>query len=333
MRFLPQLRLALLAVTAWTITHSTAWCQQTLWGMTYGSQFTVATTIERVTEVKIGDGQPKKQSTTEQIEIQYALRFARPTGVTMTATVIKCERTGDPENSKLGQMAKQQLGLLKGFKTEFVVDSDGNITAMEGSLQALQRLTDGSSESRKLVASCFSDEVVKSWLARPFWLSLPVDEWEPEAKWDQTNDLSLGFLGQLRTVATCEMTDIKDNTATINISGTSRHISPTLAPRKPNSIVEFQKPTATVEEFSGTATMIQAEEPTDINSQLEERGRPLFEKLDLKWTISGDATLNIGNEKKQVTFQQTRKESSVLLPNYTLGGMREFRGPSIGISP
>ena len=60
MIFLPQLRFALFGLTVWATSHSTAIAQQALWGMTYGSQFTVATTIERVTEVRIGDGVTQK---------------------------------------------------------------------------------------------------------------------------------------------------------------------------------------------------------------------------------------------------------------------------------
>ena len=331
MIFLPQLRFALFGLTVWATSHSTAIAQQALWGMTYGSQFTVATTIERVTEVKIGDGVTQKQATIEQIEILYTLRYVRPTGVVMTAVVTKCGRTGDTGNTRLKQLATQRLGLFKGFHARLTVNVDGVVTDITEAEQSLQQLTDGSSDSNKLMEACCPEPVLRSWLGRPFWMSLPAEKWETEAAWDQSDDLSLGFLGQIRSVVTCQMTDVRDNTATVDISGTTRHIPPLLIPTGKNSVIEFQKPTVAVEEFSGSAKMIRSEDTPDGGSRLNASGRPLFEQLDLKWIFSGETLLKIGNAQKPMTFRQTRKESSTLLPAFSFGGPRVFSQPTPAI--
>lgn len=331
MIFLPQLRFALFGLTVWAISHSTAIAQQALWGMTYGSEFTVATTIERVTEVKIGDGATYEHATTEQIEILYTLRYVRPTGVVMTAVVTKCGRTGDSGNDRLKQLTKQQLGLFKGFQARLTVNVDGVVKDITEAEQSLQQLTDGSSDSKELMEACCPEPVLRSWLGRPFWMSLPAEKWETEAAWDQTDDLSLGFLGQIRSIVTCKMTNIQDNTATVDISGTTRHVPPLQVPTRKSSVIEFQKPTVAVEEFSGSAKMIRSEDTPDVGSRLNASGRPLFEQLDLKWIISGEALLKIGNVQKPMTFRQTRKESSTLLPAFSFGGPRVFNQPSPAI--
>lgn len=323
-----KLALTFFLASASMISSVTAQGKGPLWGLTYSNSFSVETTVERTTTVKIGDGPESVHQSTETIVVEYRMAAIQQSEIALRATIASCNRSGESSSQPFGQLAAQQIGICKGLQVYLNLDADGVVTSItQGSATGARVLAGGPGEDSDLLAACWNDRVIGSWLGRPFWCGLKPDEWKQEATWEHTDDVSLGLLGQLRNIVTCTMKEVTDDKAEVLITGNARHIPltslnwPEAAPLKLGDV------TVSVDQFSGSAKMIRPKKPVALDAQNSRFSpppslRPLFDSLLLSWKISGETKIKVGDSERPVVFNQQRKERSRLLPGYQIGQPR-----------
>ena len=296
--------------------------QQPLWGMSYGNRFSVETTVERTTKVSIGGSTERVHRSTETTIVQYSLAAMQQSEVALKAKVLSCRRSGDSPNAALDQLAGQQIGLCEGLQVYVNIDADGVVTGITpGGASGSRVLAGGTGENKDLMAACWNERVIGSWLGRPFWCSLPLEKWQAETSWEHTDEVSIGLLGQVRNIVSCTISKATDETAEVLISGNARHIPMPRQITSGSSLLQFEDISVSVDKFSGSAKMIQPKqtEQQDGPPAAPANQRPWFDSLSLDWQIRGEATIAVGDEKRTLVFSQDRTERSRLLPGYQMG--------------
>jgi len=297
--------------------------QQALWGLHTGNQFTVETTVERATTLQIDGGAQITTNVKELIELVYTVNNVRPTGIVFEIRIAKAIRLGKSGREASDNTADQQLESLKAFSAFILVAPNGVVTNISRRFDSLRQLADSDPLSLDLLSGICTDNVMTSWFGYPFWMSAPEDKRQEAAEWQQLDELSLGLMGSCRTIVTCTIESVEDQQLGVKIAGTSRHIPYLAAANDSSTLLKFNNVEATVERFEGSGKMIvpkpAAGKPTeDDRNEL----RPWFENLTLEWLITGKATVAATAQEKVLTFRQTRKQTSRLLPDYSVGQRR-----------
>lgn len=341
------LQSVMLAGTVWLLAVNTTPChaQQTIWGLFYRNYFTVETTIDRTTTVTIDDGVPLVNKSREVLQIRYDVRRLRPTEVMLLATIQKCRRvplpdTDDPsgngnvtpQDAAGGQdtnanasAERPQTSRLEKLAFEIHISPDGGINDIKIPAEFYRQLDATRLSSQSVLQSALTEATISSWLARPFWMVTAPGSYEPEHEWQQIDEVSMGLLGQIRTLVNCTITDVEEQTAAVSITGKSRHISPVRLDGDRGQIA-FADLDVTAAEFDGEAVMIRQSDEIDERTQRPVE-RPWFESMTLRWNVEGSTVAKTQNGGRRIVFQQQRTESSRLLPDFYLGNLPLFRAP------
>lgn len=293
--------------------------QQPLWGLQTGNQFAVETTIERATTLQIDGGSETTTSVKEIIELLYTVNNVRPTGIVIEVRVTKAIRVGKSGQESSDNTADQQLESLKGFRSFILVAPDGVVTNIAGRLDSLRQLAGPDPLSMDLLSATCTDNVMTSWLGYPFWMTAPDETLQNDTEWQRVDELSLGLMGSLRVMTTCTIDSMKEQQIGVKISGSGRHVSNLAASDNSNTLISFVNTQATVERFEGSGKMVIPKRPEDDNNT---ELRPWFESLSLEWQITGKSTVVSTGQEKALSFRQTRKQISRLLPGYRVGRRR-----------
>lgn len=306
--------------------------QKTVWGLFYRNYFSVETTIDRTTTITIDDGAPVVTSSREVVLVRYEVRRLRPTEVTLDAIIVKCRRV--PLTTPLGAASTAETTdetddpatrNLENLRFEIRVSPDGGLNGIQVPPEMARQLDGGSQSAQSILRSTLPEATIASWLARPFWMTVEDDKFAAEAEWQQIDEVSLGLMGQIRTLVTCRIDDIAEQKATVTITGKSRHITPARFSRSSGTLA-FQDVKMESSEFAGTAVMIRRGEIIDERTE-QPRQRPWLESMKLNWTVKGTAVASVNGSEKAVAFSQKRTESARILPDFYVGDQPLFRAP------
>ena len=322
--------------TVWllAVTASPCHAQRSIWGLFYRNYFTVETTIDRTTTVTIDDGKPIINKSREVLQVRYDVRRLRPTEVVLLATIQKCRRiplTGGDAATEAEKARRQSAAAderltarLEKLEFEVHVSPDGGVNEIKVPAEFYRQLDAARLSSQSVLQSTLTKATISSWLARPFWMVTEVGRYESENEWQQIDEVSMGLLGQIRTLVTCAVTDVEEQKATVAISGKSRHINPVNLDGNSGQIA-FADLQVTAQ-FEGDAVMIRESDQIDERTERPAQ-RPWFESMTLRWNVEGQTVARTQNGGRRIAFQQQRTESSRLLPDYYVGNLPLFRAP------
>ena len=319
-----RIRFLVMAFTVCWSARQPLSAQETIWGLSPGNTFTIETTIERQTTMQINGGREATSKVTEQLQMEYVVNSIRPTGIVFEVNVVKANRSGSKEPEVTESSPNDQLESLKNFSAFILVAPDGVVTNIARRLDSLRLLAGPEPLGMDLLATACSEKVMISWLSYPFWMTPTTEKPEQGTEWQRADELSLGLMGSLRTMVTCTVDMVDGQRIDLKISGDGRHVAEVTNDKSEN-LLQFANVEAAVESFSGAGQMVLPEvsviKPEDGEP---EELRPWFENLTLEWQIKGKATVTSASSEREVSFRQTRKQTSRLLPGYRVGTRRMF---------
>ena len=320
--YLPHL---IAVVCAFTISVNAAPAQSSVWGLRSGDRFSVKTTIDRETEIQLSDSAPVTSTSKEQLEVEYLVWQATPVETRLQVRVVSFVRIGSSGDAFTDSMFDQRLKLLERVPIMISVDPNGVVTNLSGYRESLKQFAGPDGKMLQLLQEAWPQQSFESWIGRPFWMTQPGDDQEDRETWERIDQLSLGLMGGLRTVATCRIDSQEDGFAKVVVSGSARRVAPSPpdSAASPRS-VSFTEVKATTESFSGEGRMRLPEQANDDDS-VPARLRPWFTSLVLNWSITGEATVESAGRTQKVTFRHQQKQSSQLQPNFQMGRPPAFQ--------
>jgi hypothetical protein len=302
-------------VCVFTIGVHAAPAQSTVWGLRSGDRFSVKTTIERETDIQLADSAPVTSTSKEQLELEYMVWQATPVETRMQVRVVSFVRIGSSGDAFTDSMFDQRLRLLERVPIIISVDPNGVVTNLSGYRESLKQFAGPDAKMLQLLQEAWPQQSFESWIGRPFWMTQPGADNKDRETWERIDQLSLGLMGGLRTVATCRIDSQEDGFSKVVVSGSARQVAPSPpdSAASPRS-VSFADVKATAESFSGEGRMLLPEQADDDDS-VPVKLRPWFTSLVLNWSVTGEATVESGGQTQKVTFRHQQKQSSQLQPN------------------
>ena len=296
-----------------------ALAQSSVWGLQSNDRFSVITTIERETVIQLADSPPVTSTSKEQLELEYLVGRVRSAETEIQVRVTSFVRIGSSGNSFTDSMFDQRLKLLERVPITIRVDPNGVVTNLSGYRESLKQFAGPDRKMLQILHEAWPQQSFESWIGRPFWLTRPGGGNESRETWERIDQLSLGLMGGLRTVATCRIDSQTENSGNVLVSGTARLIEPPpsdtgASPRT----VSFTEVEVTDKSFSGEGLMLLPEETKDEDSEPVQL-RPWFASLTLKWSVTGKARISNSGRSRNVSFQQRQKQSSQLQPDFRMG--------------
>lgn len=313
-----RLTVAAIVVTVGTLPVA---AQSSVWELQPPDRFSVETTIDRETTVQIDSGKEYTSTTKEKVGISYRVLRRLTTGISIQVDVTSVVRVGSSGQPSQDKLADQRLRELENFSGVLLVAADGTVTNVPGRRESLRQLAGSDPLGMDVLSASCPEPVFISWFGHPFWMTAPAEKREAGSSWDRVDEISLGLMGRLRTIATCEIDEVIDGTAVVKISGSSRQVpNVDIGAAGTGELLRFQDLQATVDEFGGTGRMVlPLTQPTEKEKVgTAQTRRPWFESLTLEYKLSGQATIVSGGKESKLSFRQTRKEVSRLL-EYRIG--------------
>ncbi|MEQ9410210.1 MAG: DUF6263 family protein [Fuerstiella sp.] len=332
--FLSVLRLTVAAAIG-LFTADTALPQTTVWGLAATDRFSVETVTVKETTLTLGDREPETSTTSETSVLQYSVISALPTEMLLQVRVTDSERRSDtPSNRSPAQFLSQNQRLTR-LPVALLLDARGVVQSVHQYDEMLQYLAGTSERSARLLKQTVDEKAFVSSIVFPFWLTPPEEKRDVGTSWERQHDLSLGLLGSIRTIMTFEVTEADDNNLKVSVTGNSRHLPP--APgTEPARILSFDQVSVALTSFEGTARLVfpdpLAAEESETQAAEHDGRRPWFDEMQLEWKISGSTVVRSGDSATPLSFQQTLKQRSRLLPGYSVR-QRPFQGPPTGAPP
>lgn len=301
------------------ISFKCASAQSTVWGLQSGDRFSVVTTIDRETVIQLADSAPVTSTSKEQLELEYLVGRVRPAETEMQVRVASFVRIGSSRNSFTDSMFDQRLKLLERIPITIRVDPNGVVTNLSGYRESLKQFAGPDRKMLQILHEAWPQQSFESWIGRPFWLTKPGDDNEARESWERIDQLSLGLMGGLRTVATCRIDSQKDDSAKVLVSGAARLIAPSPSDNDASPLsVSFTDVEVTDRSFAGEGLMLLPEKTEDEDSKPVQL-RPWFASLALNWSVTGKANITNSGRSQNVSFQHRQKQSSELQPNFRMG--------------
>ncbi|MEZ6127941.1 MAG: hypothetical protein R3C59_04620 [Planctomycetaceae bacterium] len=323
---------------------SFAAAQTTVWGLQRHDHFSVETVIERQTTLQLGESPAVTSNLKDNLSFEYTVDNILAGGdVAIQVEVRQASRRTEEPNPSTTSSEARQMALLNKVVVVMIVDQDGIVKGVPGFREALGQLADIEQTSRTVINESVNQGVFASWIGQPFWATIPDEKPEVGGQWERLFEVSLGQLGVLKTIATCEIEDIGDTTTSVKITGNSRHVAP--PPTRTNGSIApllLTDVAAAMDEFSGTAQIhmagdavadVGAQDLPDADDPLQLRAprkRPPFQSVSLSFECSGEAVVTSGGIRRKLRFQQQQKQTTRLLPGYRIGrqpGLRIFDSP------
>lgn len=327
---------------------------QSIWGLHVDDRFTIGIVISRETELTVDGADPVRQIVADQMELDYQVVQVDPSGNAKLNVRIRGALRGDGRPAAFqSQLMDRRLGLLTDTQLSMDVAPDGTIEQVSASDRdvLVRNLAGLSLPMQSVINECCSEELLKVWFGRPFWFAADVTKLQPGYSWDETDLVSLGLLGGIRSdlrievaapsepadtgkVRAPDQTPIPLREITLLLKGTGTFVplvgSEQLQKALPTRLAEA---TVSLDEYSGTARLRHPtgeSDPKDPNP----RTRPLFDRLDLKCVFSGTCVAADDQKTRSISFRQTQTQSWKLT-RWSFGGppllMRRLN--SIGPAP
>lgn len=310
-----------------------------IWGLKAGDRFVASVLSVKHTEVSIGDQPASNSDTRDRFEIEYRVTQIKNSGdAVFVARLRKAGRdVGEASQDSLKASARSARS-LEDLRIGFEIDPSGQIlTITERDRDLLLSALSGLdiSTSQLLRDSC-PEDVVASWLSRPFW-SGPTDsadvlpqEGDPKQQTKpfltRKDSIAIGPFGVLQTTLELEPNAADKKEESITVTGKGRFV-PLVVPNREmiSSKIPLQNVTVELDEYSGKILL--AEEKPGDETPLPEGSRPEslpeiipaqndvpFQSMELNIRLHGSGTLKgtAGNTDQNVTFRQTQMQSWIL---------------------
>lgn len=282
-----------------------------IWNLNFGDRFAVEHIVEQETSLSLEGGESHVSKTKERIVVHYRVNQSRQGQTILEVRMSQAELLADGESEPAAGTDDPDT-VPSGTPMYISVGADGLVDPASNFSSYLQSLAGASNRARTLVESAVSEQALCSWMALPFWVTPPADE--EAASWDRISELSLGMLGTLRSVLTFTSDDTGPS-RTLTISANTRHRPLLESASKSAPVIAYSDVAATLSDFRGTARLrMEKKVESEDNQPPNARWRPWFEDMELAWKITGSASIRVGDQSRKLTFQQTQKQVSRLLP-------------------
>ena len=263
----------------------------------------------------------------EVVELQYVVNRVRPTGLEFEVRVTDVNRDQKSASDVADNTVSPQTRNLRGFRAYILVSPEGVVTSLDRRVDTLRQMAGPEPLGIKLLTDACSDNVMKTWFGSPFWMV--TDNVQPDTEWQRIDELSLGPMGNLRTIATCAIDNsgkkkTDDGPLDVTISGTGRHIPNISGDENSKNLLKFENVKLSMNSFSGYGKMVvpatNATDKEDDDASL----RPWFESVSFQYEIEGQVDVVSSANKRSLSFSQTRKQVCRLLPGYQVGRPRRI---------
>ena len=302
-----------------TISVTAAPAQSTVWGLQSSDRFSVKTTIDRETIIQLADRDPVTSTSQEELELEYLVWRISPTETMMQVNVLSFVRIDSSGDTVTDSMLDQRLKLLERVPIIIAVAPDGVVKNLSGYRESLKQFAGPDRKMLQLLEEAWPRQSFESWIGRPFLMTPPADDVEDRETWERIDQLSLGLIGGLRTVATCHIDSKAENSAKVLVSGSTRLIRPSPSDDDASTrSVRFTGVETTAESFTGEGLLLLPENVVDDDSR-PGRLRPWFASLVLNWSVTGEARVESGGQSQKVTFEHRQEQSHQLQPDFRMG--------------
>ncbi|MEZ6123485.1 MAG: hypothetical protein R3C49_09955 [Planctomycetaceae bacterium] len=322
--------------------------QPTIWGLQPGDRFQAEIQVSRRTEIRIGDAVATKSDSIDTLLLRYTAENILPGGdLAVRVSVMDVTRRPGEVSDSPNLTGVQQF-TLKHLTVVAVVDVDGVVKGISGWQEALRELTNAGRAETSLLLNAVPEDTFATWIASPFWIPKSVSQIRSDDKWERIHQLSLGWLGQIRTIATCHakpVTGDSDDTSElasdrsiveVAITGNCRHVTP--QPRTEATQPTFGDFVPEGMTFSGTGILNPAKTaaPPDSSDGDDDtkdssfeplltpipginRARPgqscPLKSLTLSIDCSGTATMTLDDRQTPVHFRHSQQQTTRILSN------------------
>ncbi|MCA9050077.1 MAG: hypothetical protein KDA89_15175 [Planctomycetaceae bacterium] len=134
-----------------------------VWNVRPGDQFSVIWTVERQTDLRPTDGDPVQTRAVESYRMDYSVMSVQP-----TETVF---RVGVVDLTDVQQTVTAPNRRSKHFRLQIAVAEDGTVNEVLGSDDLIGQLSGAEPSLKRILSAACSEQAVRSWVGRPFWLT------------------------------------------------------------------------------------------------------------------------------------------------------------------
>jgi hypothetical protein len=310
-----------------------------IWGLKTGDRFVVSVLAVKQTEVKIGDQPATNSDTRDRFEIEYRVTQVKNSGdAVIAARLRKASRdVGEASPDSLKASARSARS-LEDLRIGFEIDPTGQILTIterdrDFILSALSGLDIATSQ---LLRDSCPEDVIASWLSRPFWPGptdsadvLPQEGDQKEqtkASLTRKDSIAIGPFGVMQATLELEPIAADKKEDSIIVTGKGR-FAPLVVPNREtiSSKIPLVNVTAELDEYSGKILL--AQKKTEDETPGPEGSRPellpevipgqkdvRFQSMELNIRLHGSGTLKgtAGNADQKITFRQTQMQSWIL---------------------
>lgn len=309
-----------------------------IWGLKAGDRFVVSVLSVKHTEVTIGEQPATSSDTRDRFEIEYRVTQVRNSGdAVIAAKLRKASRDVSEASQDSLKASARSARALEDLRIGFEIDSTGQIlTITERDRDAiLAELSGLDVSSSQLLRDSCPEDVIASWLSRPFW-SGPTgsaDELPPggdqqgqaKSPLSRKDSIAIGPFGVMQTTLELQ-SNAAENRDSMTVTGRGRFV-PLVVPSRENtaSKIPLQNVTAELDEYSGKI-LLGREKPKDETPE-PEGGLPAlrpeviprqkdihFQSMEINIRLHGSGTLKgtAGSADQNVAFRQTQMQSWIL---------------------
>ena len=286
---------------------------KSVWNMSTGDSFTVAVVISKQTTTT-QNNQPTTTETSDRFRIEYRAARVRKNGDAIVAAMLREPSRDTVGTSPSLKSTADRVMVLEDVALLFQLDKEGIVQGVSPSdrQEIINLLTGTDAKLAALLSRSLPNEVMASWISRPFWLALAADQQQPMAEWKRTLTAGCGPFGTAEHEIQLTLNEIKDSFGSVSATATSRFVPLVLPAAEVTANTDLlTNVKVSVEDFQLTARMaivplVQSDPPSLV--------RPQFESLDLKVRVagSGDVPASGAKANGSVTFTQTVAESWIL---------------------
>ncbi|MCS6864991.1 MAG: DUF6263 family protein [Gemmataceae bacterium] len=254
--------------------------QHTLeWKFKEGDVFYSQSTMVLDQTIEVGG-----QSLEQKMEMEMVMRF-RVKSVKPGAKVV--EMTYLQYSMNAANLPAQDLAdKFKGLTFTATLDDKLHVTKLEGYDKFIDALSDGNDDLKKMMKSLLPENTLRQSFSQTF-LVTPGKPVAVGDKWEHTDKMAIGFLGDIESKTKYQLASVKDNIATINLTGDMTF----KAGQADNSLpFQFKKLDMKVEKYTGTHT---------FDLQI---GRVAQTKIALE--MSGTMTIEAGGMEVEAKLRQ-----------------------------
>ena len=310
-----------------------------VWGLKAGDRFVVSVLAVKHTEVSIGEQPATSSDTRDRFEIEYRVTQVRNSGDAVIAVKLrKASRDVEEASQDSLKASARSARALEDLRIGFEIDSTGQvltITARDRDtvLAALSGLD--VSTSQLLRDSC-PEDVIASWLSRPFWAGLTgsVDDLAPgsdqkekqKSPLTRKDSIAIGPFGVMQATLELQPNAADDGEESMTVNGQGRFV-PLIVPNRDSvsSKIPLQNVTAELDEYSGKIllsrekprdeTPVPEDDLPDLRPEVIPRQKDVhFQSMEIDVRLHGSGTLKspAGSADQSVTFRQTQMQSWIL---------------------